>query len=60
MITPVELQSKVFKTTGMGYQKADVDSFFVEVRAGFEELYRENMALKDKLNEVASEGSGAC
>lgn len=53
MITPVELQSKVFKTTGMGYQKADVDSFFVEVRSSFEEIYRENMALKDKLNDMS-------
>lgn len=49
MITPIELQSKAFKS-GMGYSKADVDSFFQTVAADYEALYRENLELKDKVN----------
>lgn len=49
MITPIDLQSKSFKT-GMGYSKVDVDSFFMTMAADFEALYRENLELKDKIN----------
>ena len=49
MITPIEIQSKSFKS-GMGYSKADVDSFIQTVAADFESLYRENLELKDKIN----------
>ena len=49
MITPIEIQSKSFKS-GMGYSKADVDSFIQTVAADFESLYKENLELKDKIN----------
>jgi len=49
MITPVDLQSKTFKT-GMGYSKADVDNFFATLVSDYETLYRENMELKDKVS----------
>ena len=49
MITPIEIQSKSYKS-GMGYSKADVDSFIQTVAADFESLYRENLELKDKIN----------
>ena len=49
MITPIDIQAKSFKT-GMGYSKADVDSFFQTVASDFEALYRENLELKDKVN----------
>lgn len=49
MITPIEIQSKSFKS-GMGYSKADVDSFIQTVAADFESMYRENLELKDKIN----------
>lgn len=49
MITPIDIQAKSFKT-GMGYSKADVDSFFQTVASDFETLYRENLELKDKVN----------
>lgn len=48
MITPIDFQSRNFKS-GMGYSKADVDSFFATVAADFEALYRENLELKDKV-----------
>lgn len=49
MITPIDIQSRSFKT-GMGYSKADVDSFFQTVASDFESLYRENLELKDKIS----------
>lgn len=49
MITPIEIQSKSFKT-GIGYDKKDVDNFSHEVLKGYEALYKENMELNDKLN----------
>lgn len=48
MLTPVDMQGKTFKS-GMGYSKADVDSFFATLTADYEVLYRENMELKDKV-----------
>lgn len=49
MITPIEIQSKTFKT-GMGYSKADVDNFFATLVSDYETLYRENVELKDKVS----------
>ncbi len=49
MITPVEIQSKQFKS-GIGYEKKDVDSFLAEVLENYEELYRTNVEMKDKIN----------
>lgn len=49
MLTPIEVQSKIFKS-GMGYSKADVDSFLTNLYADYGTLYRENMELKDKTN----------
>lgn len=49
MITPVEIQSKAFKS-GIGYDKKDVDSFINEILENYEELYRSNVEMKDKLN----------
>lgn len=47
MLTPIDVQTKTFKS-GMGYSKADVDSFLTNLYADYETLYRENMELKDK------------
>lgn len=49
MITPVEIQSKAFKS-GIGYDKKDVDGFISEILESYEELYRSNVEMKDKLN----------
>lgn len=56
MLTPIDVQAKTFKS-GMGYSKADVDSFLTNLYADYETLCRENMELKDKtglLNESLS------
>lgn len=49
MLTPIEIQSKSFKSGGLGYDKKDVDAFKREVLANYEDLYRENMELNDKV-----------
>lgn len=49
MITPIELQSKTFKS-GIGYDKKDVDNFLNELLRGYEVTYKENLELKDKIN----------
>lgn len=55
MITPIELNSKVFNKSGLGYEKKDVDGFMKEVALSYEFLYKENVELKDKVN-VLNEG----
>lgn len=54
MITPIELQSKSFRT-GFGYDKKDVESFVNELQTDYEFLYKENMELNDKIS-VLNEG----
>lgn len=54
MITPVEMQSKTFKT-GIGYDKKDVDNFLSELQKSYETMYKENMELNDKIN-ILNEG----
>lgn len=55
MITPVEIQSKVFKSGGLGYDKKDVDTFMKDILQSYEDIYRENMELKDRIG-VLNEG----
>lgn len=55
MITPIEIQNKVFKSGGLGYDKKDVDSFLQEILENYEGLYREKMEMNDRIN-VLSEG----
>ena len=49
MLTPIDVQAKTFKS-GMGYSKADVDTFLTNLYADYETLYRENMELKNKMS----------
>lgn len=49
MLTPVEIQNKNFKSTGLGYDKKDVDVFMQEIADSYEALYREKIELEDKL-----------
>ena len=50
MLTPVEIQNRVFKSGGLGYDKKDVDAFMKEIVDSYELLYREKMELSDKVN----------
>ena len=49
MITPIELQSKTFKT-GLGYDKKEVENYLKSLLNDYETLYKDNMELNDKLN----------
>lgn len=49
MLTPIEIQGKVFKS-GIGYDKKDVDAFFRELLHNYEALYKENVELSDKIS----------
>ena len=55
MLTPVEIQNTAFKSGGLGYDKKEVESYMKEIVRSYEEVYRENMELKDKVG-VLNEG----
>ncbi len=48
MLTPIEIQDKSFKS-GIGYDKKDVEAFFNDVYKNYEQLYRKNAELKEKV-----------
>lgn len=48
MLTPVDIQQKKFHI-GLGYDKKDVNTFFEEVTECYEQLYRSNAELKEKV-----------
>lgn len=49
MITPLDIENKEFKNGMFGYDKTDVEEFMDQVLTDYESLYKENIALKDKL-----------
>lgn len=54
MLTPEQLREKSFQTTGRGsYRSEDVDSFFSEVSASYEQMYKENAELIKKISILA-------
>lgn len=55
MLTPVEIQNKTFKSGGLGYDKKEVEAYMHDISRNYEELYRQNMELKDKVS-VLNEG----
>lgn len=49
MITPMDIENKEFKKGFRGYNEEEVDEFLDTVKEDFENLYRENLDLKEKL-----------
>ncbi len=49
MLTPLDIESKEFKRTPLGYSIDEVDRFLDEIIINYEKLYRENIELKDKI-----------
>lgn len=49
MLTPVEIENKEFKKGIRGYREDEVDEFLDIVKEDFENLYRENADLKEKI-----------
>ena len=61
MLTPIDIQNHSLKTAVRGYSKKETDDFLDEILKGYEELYKENRDLKDKvtsLSEGITEGFG--
>lgn len=55
MLTPIDIQNHSLKTAVRGYSKKETDDFLDEILKGYEELYKENRDLKDKVT-FLSEG----
>lgn len=55
MLTPIDIQNHSLKTAVRGYSKKETDDFLEEILKGYEELYKENRELKDKMASL-SEG----
>ncbi|MGL5650384.1 MAG: DivIVA domain-containing protein [Paraclostridium sp.] len=49
MLTPVDIENKEFKKGIRGYREDEVDEFLDLVKEDFENVYRENLELKDKI-----------
>lgn len=49
MITPMDIENKEFKKSFRGYNEEEVDEFLDAVKEDYENLYRENLDLKEKL-----------
>lgn len=52
MITPIELHNRQHKT-GRGYKKKEMDLFLEEVFENYEQLYKENVELKEKISRLS-------
>lgn len=50
MLSPLDIHNREFKKSLRGYDEADVDAFLDEIIRDFEALYRENTALKERIN----------
>lgn len=50
MITPLDIESINFKKVPVGYSCSEVDKFLSEILHDYEQLYKENIELKDKTN----------
>ncbi len=52
MISPVDIQNKKFKRSFRGYDDEEVDKFLDEIIEDYEQIYRENIELKDKVTNL--------
>ena len=55
MLTPIDIQNHTLKTAVRGYSKKETDEFLEQILAGYEELFKENHDLKEKVSSL-SEG----
>lgn len=54
MIMPIDIENKVFKRTKLGgYEIKDVEDFLEQLIVDYENLYKENADLKEKLSMAA-------
>jgi len=52
-ITPMEINNKEFKRSFRGYDIDEVDDFLEQIVEDYEKLYKENTALREKVNSLS-------
>ncbi len=52
MLSPLDIQKKEFRRAFRGYCNEEVDSFLDQINQDYEEVYRENQVLKEKLTQA--------
>lgn len=54
MLTPLDIHNKEFKKSFRGYNKEDVDEFLDRVIKDYEQIYRENIEIKENVDRLNS------
>jgi len=54
MLTPLDIHNKEFKKCFRGYNEEEVDVFLDAVIKDYEQLYRENIEIKENLDRITS------
>lgn len=55
MITPLDIQNKVFSRSFRGYSPKVVNSFLNEILEDYEKMYKENIEYKDKISMLSDQ-----
>ncbi|MBU2700226.1 cell division initiation protein [Sporomusaceae bacterium BoRhaA] len=53
MLTPLDIQNREFKRSFRGYNEDEIDSFLDQVIKDYEQLYRENVELKETIERIS-------
>lgn len=53
MMTPLDIQNKVFSKATFGYKKEEVDTFMEEILQNYENLYKSYNESKEKVNSLS-------
>lgn len=54
MLTPLDIHNQEFKRSFRGYNEVDVDKFLDQVIKDYEQLYRDNVELKESIERLNS------
>lgn len=54
MLTPLDIHNKEFKRSFRGYSEEDVDEFLDRVIKDYEQLYRENIEIRENIDRINS------
>ncbi|NLZ43296.1 MAG: DivIVA domain-containing protein, partial [Clostridia bacterium] len=52
MLTPVDLETMVFRRGLRGYRTREVQEFMKKITVDYEKLYKENFDLKEKIEDL--------
>lgn len=54
MLSPLDIENKKFAKTVRGYSTEEVDDFMSLILTDYENLYKENISLKDRINVLSN------